>query len=108
MLILFLDANFRLYCVQKQSRFSMNFICRLVFPNVAQRKIQFPMNFGCRLDFPNGLIQSTYCNLTSYKMLMSFFFFFLFQSAFVNAFFSSPDLDIFSQVISITVTKFYL
>ena len=35
-----------------------NFPCRLVFPNVAQRKIRFSKNFSCRLVLPNGLILS--------------------------------------------------
>ena len=54
-LILFLDANFALFCIEMQIGFPMNFNCILFFPNVPQRKIAFSTNFSRRFDFP-GII----------------------------------------------------
>ena len=51
-LILFSHTNFALYCTQKQNKFSKNFSCSLVFPNVAQRKITFPLILVVDLSFP--------------------------------------------------------
>ena len=52
-LILFLNACFACYCIRRQIGFSTNFSCKLVFPNVSQRKIEISANLSCKLVFPN-------------------------------------------------------
>ena len=58
--ILYLDANFALLCISRKKGYSVNFSCRLVFPNIAQREIAFFTNFSRRLFFFYQMINSVF------------------------------------------------
>ena len=66
MLIPILDAISALCNIQRQNGVSMKFSCRLVFPDLAQRKIEFPTNFSCRLVFPNRLTPDLFSSPISF------------------------------------------
>ena len=86
-LVLYLDANVALYCIQRQIGYYLDFSCRLVFPDVRQIKITFSTNFSGSLVYRN-LINSANYNLdVCYCLCLLFVCFGEYSFFFVLSFF---------------------